>query len=214
MGFLDNSSITVDAILTKYGKRKLANGSALNIQYFGLSDDGVDYRLWNAGHTGGSDKYGEAIEEMSMLEATTDTTLNMRYKLGPGEINQIVNPYLILDQTSYTLKYQHKNIGMVDIIPQTGNYKGIETYNFIIMDDSPINYKPAGKQLEGLIGDQAFLPEGEHQNTVIVESAAKLQIWAAPLKNDAYTTIKIEGSSSGVVGTIRITCVANWLSPA
>ena len=63
MGFLDNSSITVDAVLTKLGKEKLAAGQPLGITKFGASDDGIDYKLWNAGNTAGSDQYGQAIED-------------------------------------------------------------------------------------------------------------------------------------------------------
>jgi hypothetical protein len=39
MGFLDNSSITVDAILTKRGREILAAGGDLNITKFALSDE-------------------------------------------------------------------------------------------------------------------------------------------------------------------------------
>ena len=47
MGYLDNSTIVVDAVLTKQGRKLLALGQGLNIQYFTLSDTGVDYSLWN-----------------------------------------------------------------------------------------------------------------------------------------------------------------------
>ena len=43
MGFLDNSTVTVDAILTKKGREILANGGDLNITKFALSDEEVDY---------------------------------------------------------------------------------------------------------------------------------------------------------------------------
>ena len=38
MGYLDNSSITVDAVLTKKGREILKNGGNLNITSFTLSD--------------------------------------------------------------------------------------------------------------------------------------------------------------------------------
>ena len=37
MGYLDNSTVVVDAILTKEGRKLLATGNALNIRYFTLS---------------------------------------------------------------------------------------------------------------------------------------------------------------------------------
>ena len=45
MGYLNGNTITVDAILTKHGRQKLAEGQALGITKFALSDDGVDYKL-------------------------------------------------------------------------------------------------------------------------------------------------------------------------
>ena len=48
MGYLDNSSITVDAILTKKGRELLAKGrDFFTISQFALADDEVDYELWN-----------------------------------------------------------------------------------------------------------------------------------------------------------------------
>ena len=54
MGYLDNSTVTVDAILTNKGREILASGGKLNITKFALSDDEVDYDLWNPAHTLGT----------------------------------------------------------------------------------------------------------------------------------------------------------------
>ena len=74
MGFLDNSSITVDAILTKRGREILSQGGDLNIVKFALSDEEVDYTLYDVTHPNGTDSYGAVIENMSLLEATTART--------------------------------------------------------------------------------------------------------------------------------------------
>ena len=51
MGYLDNSSITVDAILTKKGREMLAKGrDNFIISQFALADDEIDYELWNPAH--------------------------------------------------------------------------------------------------------------------------------------------------------------------
>tara|TARA_B100001250_G_C19704972_1_gene746535 strand:- start:188 stop:847 length:660 start_codon:yes stop_codon:yes gene_type:complete len=81
MGYLDNSTITVDAILTKQGRRLLAQGRQLNIGYFSLTDTGVDYTLWNTDHPSGSAKYGEAIENLPQVEAIPSAEYFMRNKL-------------------------------------------------------------------------------------------------------------------------------------
>ena len=51
MGYLDNSSITVDAILTKKGRELLARGrDEFKVTHFALADDEVDYDLYNTEH--------------------------------------------------------------------------------------------------------------------------------------------------------------------
>ena len=46
MGYLDKTTITVDAILTKKGRELLAQGSEFfNITQFALADDEIDYNL-------------------------------------------------------------------------------------------------------------------------------------------------------------------------
>lgn len=69
MGFLDNSTTTVDAILTKRGRELLASGEGLNITKFALSDEEVDYTLFDTTHPNGTDSYGSVIENMNLLEA-------------------------------------------------------------------------------------------------------------------------------------------------
>lgn len=81
MGYLDNSTVTVDAILTNKGRQLLAAGQKLNIVKFALSDDEIDYDLWNPTHTLGTNYYGAVIENMPVLEALPDETQMMRYKL-------------------------------------------------------------------------------------------------------------------------------------
>ena len=82
MGYLDNTSITVDAILTKKGRELLAKGDdSFEITQFALGDDEVDYQLWNAAHPKGTSYYGVIIDNMPLLEAFPDETQMMRYKL-------------------------------------------------------------------------------------------------------------------------------------
>ena len=97
MGYLDNSSITVDAVLTKKGREILKNGGNLNITSFTLSDTGVDYTLWNPDHPSGSAYYGEAIENLPMLEASVHSAYSMKNRLISLSQNTIAVPALELD---------------------------------------------------------------------------------------------------------------------
>jgi len=82
MGFLDNTSITVDAILTKKGREKLASGTEnFKITHYAFADDEIDYELWDTSHPNGSTYYGAVLDNMPLLEAFVDETQVMRYKL-------------------------------------------------------------------------------------------------------------------------------------
>jgi len=82
MGYLDNTSITVDAILTKRGRELLSrNDGSFRITQFALGDDEIDYTLFNVNHPNGSQFSGEAIENMPLIEAIPDETNIMRHKL-------------------------------------------------------------------------------------------------------------------------------------
>ena len=96
MGYLDNSSITVDAVLTKKGREILKNGGNLNITSFTMSDTGVDYTLWNPEHPSGSAFYGEAIENLPMLEASVHAEYNLRNRLISLNQNTVAVPALQL----------------------------------------------------------------------------------------------------------------------
>jgi len=109
MGYLNNSTITVDAILTKRGRELLAqgrsgaNGARFEITSFALADDEVDYDLWNPAHPLGSDYYGAVIENMPITEAIPDETQSMKYKLVtfPKGTKQL--PYLQSDKSSVSI---------------------------------------------------------------------------------------------------------------
>ena len=81
MGYLDGSTITVDAVLTKKGRQIISEGGALDVRYFTLSDTGVDYTIWNEDHASGSAYYGEAIENLPMVEALPNSQYSFRNKL-------------------------------------------------------------------------------------------------------------------------------------
>ena len=82
MGYLNNQVVTIDAILTKKGRELLAQGEGgFTITQYALADDEIDYTMYNPTHPSGAAYYGEAIENMPLLEAFPDETQIMKYKL-------------------------------------------------------------------------------------------------------------------------------------
>ena len=121
MAYLNNSVVTVDAILTKKGRELLARGDgSFRITQFALSDDEIDYTLYNTSHPSGSSYYGEAIENMPLLEAFPDETQIMKYKLVTLPRGTARLPILDLGYSGITLK---QGASLV-ITPQTLNYLG------------------------------------------------------------------------------------------
>jgi hypothetical protein len=121
MGYLNNNTVTVDAILTKKGRELLArNDGSFRITQFSLADDEIDYTLYNPNHPSGSAFYGEAIENMPILEAFPDETQTMKYKLLTLPRGTAKLPVLELGYTTITLKQGSS----LSITPQTLNYLG------------------------------------------------------------------------------------------
>jgi hypothetical protein len=121
MGYLDNSIVTVDAILTKKGRELLARGDgSFKITQFALADDEIDYTLYNPNHPNGSAYYGEAIEKMPLLEAFPDETQIMKYKLTTLPRGTAKLPILDLGFSAIRLKQG----ASLAITPQTLNYLG------------------------------------------------------------------------------------------
>ena len=121
MGYLNNTVITVDAILTKKGRELLAKGDgSFRITQFALGDDEIDYTLYNPTHPLGSAYYGQAIENLPLLEAFPDETQIMKYKLTTLPRGTAKLPVLTLGYTAIRLKQG----ASLAITPQTLNYLG------------------------------------------------------------------------------------------
>ena len=125
MGYLNNSIVTVDAILTTKGRQLMAqNDGSFRITQFALADDEIDYTLYNPNHPSGSAYYGEAINNMPLLEAFPQENQMMKYKLITLPRGTAKMPILDLGYTAIVIKQG----ASLAITPQTLNYLGGNTY--------------------------------------------------------------------------------------
>jgi hypothetical protein len=146
MGYLDNSSITVDAVLTKRGRELLSknnnngNGSSkFQITMFALGDDEIDYSLFNESHPNGTQYAAEAIENMALIEAIPNGLYSMNSKLitlGRGS-NSI--PYIVPSVDSVGANGTFIQGDAITFSGQTKNFSGQgttleEEYVFTITD--------------------------------------------------------------------------------
>lgn len=124
MGYLNNSVVTVDAILTDVGRQLLSqNNGTFRITQFALADDEIDYTLYNPNHPSGSAYYGEAIQNMPLLEAFPQASQIMKYKLTTLPRGTAKIPILAIP-ASIALKQGQSQV----ITPQTLNYTGGNTF--------------------------------------------------------------------------------------
>ena len=213
MGYLDNSIVTVDAILTKKGRELLARGDgSFKITQFALADDEIDYTLYNPSHPSGSSFYGEAIENMPLLEAFPDETQIMKYKLTTLPRGTSKLPVLDLGVTSINLKQG----ASYAITPQTLNYLGatsiFETqgYTATIADVRTLNtFSGVGINTEDATKLNESVTIGTNVSKTVIGTSINL---VATSVNTLFgsnvqlqTTITVIGRGSGARLTIPVT---------
>jgi len=207
MGYLDKTTITVDAILTKKGRELLAKGSEhFNITQFALSDDEVDYGLWDVNHQLGSNYYGQAIESLPLVEAVPNENYMMKNKLVTLPKNISRMPKVTVGINDITLQHGGDK---APITPNTANFaNGNKTYGYTaILADSDacyLNVAPGGRintshnpTIADFIGDTGNSVSALGTRFEIV---AKPQ----PLASKT-TTLTIIGNETGGYVTINIT---------
>ena len=206
MGFLNNSTVTVDAILTKKGRELLAQGTeAFNITKFALADDEVDYNLWDVTHPNGSDFYGAVIENMPLLEAIPDENHVMRYKLVTLPKTSIRMPVITISPASVIFT---ANGGLTQVSPtiepDTSNATDT-SYTFILHDQSVCSMTVLSSG-GGSVGATTpfFLGDDDAPNSkTLVAVSVKVGVTAG--QKVSATQLTIIGNDTGATNSITIT---------
>ena len=220
MAYLDNSTITVDAILTKKGRERLSSGgkgqNGFQITQFALGDDEIDYSLWDPTHADGTSAYGSVIENTPMFEAISDETQIMRSKLLTLPKGTPKVPILdIAGIESNALVLNSANGTEFVIAPTTTNIAGADTtlgYTFILHDGSLATLSINESVSSNLIGTvPSFLGDVTQQYTVS-EVGLSVNLAVKPIednvKTNHYTKLTIIGNETGATKTIDITVVS------
>lgn len=225
MGYLDNTTVTVDAILTNKGRELLAAGGRLNIVKFALADDEVDYDLWNPAHTLGTNYYGAVIENMPVIEALPDETQMMRYKLLSLPKDVIGIPVISIAPASISFTSLMQEI---TVTPSTLNLQGANTslgYTAILSDDTVASLMVAtdgqigavAGALGGGVGTNAASATNFMDDEItgvsttgktIVRTGTKFMLKAKPQSNTTQVVkalLTILGNETGGFKTIVIT---------
>lgn len=206
MAYINNETITVDAVLTKKGRELLAAKGGLNITSYALADDEVDYSLYQPNHPQGSAYYDLAIRNTPVFEAFTDETQVLKYKLVTLPSGQTSIPVISLGQSAIYVDKDYK--GEVVIVPSTNPvYNTTLGYTAIL----------ANKDVGTVIGEQlqaattATIPTfiGDVSSTT-AQVALGIRFRFVPnssLTTTTSTTLTVIGNESG--GSVSIPVTVN-----
>jgi hypothetical protein len=200
MAYLDNAEITVDAILTKKGRQKLASGQSLNITKFALGDDEIDYTLYEPAHPKGSAYYDSAIKAIPITEASPDETQVLRYKIVtlPKGTTTIPNIKFGITQIAAT-----QLDGMVGLTPTTSPAGNTNAGYTVILADQragtlQVSRGATNNSAAAFLGD-------EITTTAQVVSGLEFKFTPNPsLTTDITTTITVYGNETGGSDTIPV----------
>lgn len=206
MAYINNETITVDAVLTKKGRELLAAKGGLNITSYALADDEIDYSLYQPNHPQGSAYYDLAIRNTPVFEAFTDETQVLKYKLVTLPAGQTSIPVISLGQTSIYVDKDYK--GEIVVVPSTNPvYNTTLGYTAIL----------ANKDVGTVIGEQlqsattATIPTfiGDVSSTT-AQVALGIRFRFVPnasLTTTTSTTLTVIGNESG--GSVSIPVTVN-----
>ena len=202
MAYLNNAEITVDAILTKKGREKLAAGEGLSISKFALGDDEIDYTLYEPAHPKGSAYYDAAIKAIPITEASPDETQVLKYKLvtlpkGTVKIPKVEFgvPSISVNQTS----------GQVSLTPTTSPSGNSQSGYTIVLSN-----KNAGSVVgQGASAGSGTVPVflgDEITTTAAVETGLTFTFIPNPnITTTIKTTLTVYGNETGGSQTIPVT---------
>jgi hypothetical protein len=217
MGYLNNNAVTVDAILTKKGRELLARGDgSFRITQFALSDDEIDYTLYNPSQPSGSAFYGEAIENMPLLEAFPDETQIMKYKLVTLPRGTARMPVLDIGYSAITIKQG----ASLAITPQTLNYLSqtslIESsgYTFTISDVRLFNsFTGVGINTPDVLAANATTTIGTNVSKTVIGTTLNFSATTINTlfggNNSLSATLQVVGRDSGARLQIPVTVTKN-----
>ena len=216
MGYLNNQVVTVDAILTKKGRELLAQGAAVGaangggfqITQFALSDDEIDYTLYNPNHPSGSAYYGEAIENMPLLEAFPDENQIMKYKLATLPRGTAVLPYLSSINSAYEIDQTSTQPITPSTLPEAFNATDT-SYTFTISDARVFSsFVATGTKTNPAVNSITTNIGTSISQTVVGTSLSMTATGVNTLfgtQTSLYATLTIMGTDSGARVQVPIT---------
>lgn len=204
MAYLDNTAITVDAILTKKGRELLSAGKGLNITQFALADDEIDYSLYYPGHPKGSAYYDSAIVSLPMVEAVPDETQVLKYRLVTLPKTTTRIPTVSLGIPSITTSNKAGSTGLSPSTSPSGNTR--LGYTAILANKNAGDI--VGEGLDATVGTvPIYIGEDISATAAVARGLTFKFIPNANITDDVQTTLTIVGNETGGTVSIVVTVV-------
>ena len=204
MGYLNKSTITVDAVLTKKGRELLSKGrSEFEITQFAVADDEVDYTLYTTSHPLGSNYYGSIIESMPVLEASSDETQAMRYKLVSLDRGTKEIPVISLGVSAYSLNYNDS----VVVSPTTTAELATAGYTAILYDGNVATLTTNQPLAAGTTVPFFQVNQATSANAVVVQGFS-FNLTSKELTVDRTTQLTIVNNLTGATKTVTVSVAA------
>ena len=213
MAYIDNQTITVDAILTGKGRELLAQNGNLNITSFALADDEIDYTLYQPNHPNGSAFYDIAIRNTPVFEPVSDETQVMKYKL--VTLNQGVASVPVISIAQDKISISRDFTGNIVVSPSTN-----PAYNLTLGYTAILGNKNVGvlvvQQSNSINSVSSTIPTfaGDVNTTSaqVVVGQSFLFIPNSSLSKTTSTTLTIIGNESGGSLSIEVTVTVPTVS--
>ena len=193
MGFLDNSSITVDAILTTRGSEILSRGGNFDVTKFALSDEEIDYTMYDSTHPDGTYSFDLMIDNTSVLEAIPNRANLTSFLVNSSQIGSNI----FLSQTDWTNLHWDTLLNLVPTTTGTTEEEA-EDYTFTIQNTSVVKF------------DRFYTATSEPWQTVSdnvkLVVGRGIQFRSQSINLAATTTITVRGNVSGIikVATVQV----------
>jgi len=231
MGFINNTSYILNAVLTKKGKQYLSKSDGkFNITKFALSDDEIDYTLWDTAHPKGTDYYGAVLESTPMLEPCVDPEVVMKYKLitmpdGTKSLPYLSNLAPLLGDNALTTTYNDNDqnpwvLDTSEIEPQTAGGDGVfslENYSFLVLNSNVVDIGIVDPQDLTTVNYNVGAVYGEESGRTskkVIGRIAKIKSKIGSLGTPRETSIVITGQQSGAVYVLPVKVNYNNITPS
>ena len=207
MGLYNGVNTSVEAILTTLGRKYLSTDGTVNITKYALSDEEIDYTLYDETHPDGTDSFGIVLDNTIPLEASptrqnfksflVDEGLGHQDRKMNVQPNPTLNPYDLYRIIPKSWQ-RYRNLGQKPT-STTGTMKPlVELYKFTLENKKVVRLN----RYTGETGDPWITSAEFRQSDSFI--GREIEIRAFRIKPGATTTVTVEGMSSGLKKVIVV----------